>query len=77
MAGKTMLLLWPERWDDSMVWTMCLSMLVSMIHLWATIRGISLLVTNSLLRRQFQLKAQDCHSDSNLFLRVFSIAWSV
>jgi hypothetical protein len=29
----TMLLLWPERWVDSMVWSMCLSMLVSIIHL--------------------------------------------
>jgi hypothetical protein len=42
----TMLLLWPERCDDSMVWTMCLSMLVSMTHLWATIRGISFTVKN-------------------------------
>jgi hypothetical protein len=33
LLAWTMLLLWPERWDDSMVWTMCLSMLVSMIHL--------------------------------------------
>jgi hypothetical protein len=24
---------WPERWDDSMVWTMCLSMLVFMGNL--------------------------------------------
>jgi hypothetical protein len=30
--GLSMLLLWPDRWDASMVWTMCLSMLVSMIH---------------------------------------------
>jgi hypothetical protein len=29
----TMLHLQAERCDDSMVWTMCLSMLVSMVHL--------------------------------------------
>jgi hypothetical protein len=36
----TMLLLWPERWDDSMVWTMCLSMLAPMIHLCLLLRHI-------------------------------------
>jgi hypothetical protein len=30
----TMLLLWLERWDDSMVGTMRLSVLVSIIHLY-------------------------------------------
>jgi hypothetical protein len=29
----TVLLLWPGRRDASMVWTVCLSMLVSMIHI--------------------------------------------
>jgi hypothetical protein len=43
----TTLLLWPERWDDSMVWTMCLSLLASLTHLWAAIHGISLAVTKS------------------------------
>jgi hypothetical protein len=45
----TMLLLLPERWDDSMILTasvyVCFynsSMVASMTHLWATIRGISL-----------------------------------
>jgi hypothetical protein len=42
------LLLWPELCGSSMVWTMRLPMLASMIHLWATIRGKSLPVTNSL-----------------------------
>jgi hypothetical protein len=32
----------------NMVWTMRLPKLASMIHLWATVRGISLPVTNSL-----------------------------
>jgi hypothetical protein len=29
----TMLLLWPGSWNDSMVWTICLSMLDSMMHI--------------------------------------------
>jgi hypothetical protein len=33
LMAWTMLLLWPKRWDGSMVWNMCLSMLVSMMHL--------------------------------------------
>jgi hypothetical protein len=32
----------------NMVWTMFLSMLVSMIHIWATVRGSSLPATNTL-----------------------------
>jgi hypothetical protein len=28
-----MLLLWPERYDDSMVWTLCVFMIVFMVHL--------------------------------------------
>jgi hypothetical protein len=44
------LLLWPELCGSTMVWTMRLLMLASMIHLWATIRGKSFPVTNSLIR---------------------------
>jgi hypothetical protein len=36
----TMLLLWPGHCDASIVWTMCLSMLVSMVHLWMLLRHI-------------------------------------
>jgi hypothetical protein len=43
------LLLWPGLCGSSMVWTVRLPMLASMIHLWATIRGKSFPVTNSLL----------------------------
>jgi hypothetical protein len=42
------LLLWPGLCGSSMVWTMRLPMLASMIHLWASIRGKSFPVTNSL-----------------------------
>jgi hypothetical protein len=45
------LLLWPGLCGPSMVWTMRLPMLASMIHRWATIRGKSSLVTNSLYIR--------------------------
>jgi hypothetical protein len=42
------LLLWPELCGSTMVSTMRLPMLASMIQLWATIRGKSFPVTNSL-----------------------------
>jgi hypothetical protein len=57
-----------------MVWTVCLSMLVSMLalvsHLWATMRGISLPVTSSLrmsrVRTDYQALASQCNDFGNL-----------
>jgi hypothetical protein len=50
------LLLWPGLCGSSMVWTMRLPMLDPMIHLWATIRGNSFPVTNSLSRNTVVLQ---------------------